>query len=66
MKILRKILSGDGFQTRGRCYDHDFHRFVPIFGEKNGVFSKTNVMIEFLQKLAVVREKNAHIFRKMF
>jgi hypothetical protein len=23
-------------------------------------------MIEFLQKLAVVREKNAHIFRKMF
>jgi hypothetical protein len=22
----------------GRCYDHIFLRFLPIFGEKNGVF----------------------------
>jgi hypothetical protein len=26
--------------TRGRCYDHNFLRFFPIFGEKNGVFLK--------------------------
>jgi hypothetical protein len=30
----------------GRCYDHNFLRFWPIFGEKIGVFSKTNVMIK--------------------
>jgi hypothetical protein len=35
--------------------DHNFLRFLPIFGEKKLVFfSKTNVMIKFLQKLAVV------------
>jgi hypothetical protein len=22
------------FQTKGRCYDHNFLRFLPIFGEK--------------------------------
>jgi hypothetical protein len=26
--------------TRGRCYDHNFLRFLPIFGEKIGVFLK--------------------------
>jgi hypothetical protein len=26
--------------TRGRCYDHKFLRFSPIFGEKIGVFLK--------------------------
>jgi hypothetical protein len=24
--------------TRGRCYDHNFLRFLPMFGEKIGVF----------------------------
>jgi hypothetical protein len=38
---------------RGRCYDHNFQRFLPIFGKKLAFFSKTNVMIKFLQKLAV-------------
>jgi hypothetical protein len=26
--------------TRGRCYDHNFLRFLTIFGEKIGVFLK--------------------------
>jgi hypothetical protein len=26
--------------TRVRCYDHNFLRFSPIFGGKNGVFLK--------------------------
>jgi hypothetical protein len=26
--------------VRGRCYDHNFLRFSPIFGEKIGVFLK--------------------------
>jgi hypothetical protein len=33
--------------ARGRCYDHNFLRFLPIFGEKIGVFSQTNnIMIK--------------------
>jgi hypothetical protein len=31
--------SGNGhLQARGRCYDHNFLRFLPIFGEKIDVF----------------------------
>jgi hypothetical protein len=26
--------------ARGRCYDHNFLRFLTIFGEKIGVFLK--------------------------
>jgi hypothetical protein len=38
--------------SRGRCYDHKFHRFFPIFGEKNGVFLKYQGYDHFL-KLAL-------------
>jgi hypothetical protein len=38
---------------RGRCYDHNFLRFSPIFGEKFVVFSKTNVMNTFVHYLAL-------------
>jgi hypothetical protein len=27
-------------KTWGRCYDHNFRRFLPIFGEKNWRFSQ--------------------------
>jgi hypothetical protein len=41
--------------TRGRCYDHNLLRFLPIFGKKNWRFSqKTNVMTKFLQQIAVI------------
>jgi hypothetical protein len=40
--------------TRGRCYDYNFLRFLLIFGKKLAFFSKTNVVINFFQKLAVV------------
>jgi hypothetical protein len=40
--------------NRGQCYDHNFLRFLPIFGVKMATFSKTNAMIKFLEKLAVV------------
>jgi hypothetical protein len=36
----------------GRCYDHNFLRFLQIFGGKMAFFSKANVM--FFTKLAVV------------
>jgi hypothetical protein len=38
---------------------------LPIFCEKNGI-KKNNVMIRFLQKLAVVWAKNAHIRAQFF
>jgi hypothetical protein len=39
---------------QGRCYDHNFLRFSPIFGGKKLPFSsKTNVMIKILHNLAL-------------
>jgi hypothetical protein len=37
----------------GRCYDHNFLRFSPIFGEKMAFFSKNNVVIKFLHYLTL-------------
>jgi hypothetical protein len=37
----------------GRCYDHNFLRFLTISGEKMAFFSKTNVMIKFLNNLSL-------------
>jgi hypothetical protein len=42
-----------GARIWGRCYDHNFRRFFPIFGEKLAFFSKTNVMIRMLHNLAL-------------
>jgi hypothetical protein len=42
------------FPVVDATYDHNFLRFLPVFGEKIALFSKTNVAIELLQKLAVV------------
>jgi hypothetical protein len=51
-----------GRAARGRCYDHNFLQFL---AKKIGVFfSKTNVRIKFLQKVAAVSAKNANIFAK--
>jgi hypothetical protein len=37
----------------GRCYDHNFLRFLLLFGEKMAFFSKNNAMTIF-SKVAVV------------
>jgi hypothetical protein len=37
----------------GRCYDHNFLRFLAIFCKKLAFFSKTNVMIKILYNLAL-------------
>jgi hypothetical protein len=53
--------------TRGRCYDHDFLRFFPIFGEKIGVFLENQCYDQFFfQNLALFWVKNAHFFAKFF
>jgi hypothetical protein len=41
--------------ARDQCYDHNFLRFLTVFGEKIGVFLKKQILrSQFLQKLAVV------------
>jgi hypothetical protein len=39
--------------SRGRCYDHNFLRFLPIFSEIFGSLLKTNVMIKFFNSFAL-------------
>jgi hypothetical protein len=52
--------------TRGRCYDHNFVQFWPIFGEKWRFSQKSMLWEHFLQKLTVVWAKNAKNFAKFF
>jgi hypothetical protein len=50
----------------GRCYDHSFLRFLPIFGEKMAFFYKTNVMIIFFAKtISSLRKKNGENILKI-
>jgi hypothetical protein len=47
----------------GRCYDHNFLRVLPIFGEKVGVFlKKNNVMIKILHNLALFGVEKRQFF----
>jgi hypothetical protein len=41
---------GKTFRTRGRCYDHNFLRFLPIFSEKIGIFLKNQCYDNFFAK----------------
>jgi hypothetical protein len=50
----------------GRCYDHNFLRFLPNFGEKMAFFLKTNVMVQMFQKLKPLWTKNANFFANFF
>jgi hypothetical protein len=59
--FLLPLISG------GWGYDHNFLRFLPIFGEKIGVFSQKQMLWSiFFKKLAVVWAKNCEFFRKIF
>jgi hypothetical protein len=53
--------------TRGRCYDRNFLRFLPIFGVKNGVFLETNVTYDhiFATTSSGLSKKTA-FFRRFF
>jgi hypothetical protein len=53
-------------EAGGRCYDHNFLRFSPIFGEKMAFFLNTNVLIKFLNNLASCWVKNASFLAKLF
>jgi hypothetical protein len=51
--------------TRGRCYDHNFQRFLPIFGENIAIFLENQRDYHFLPELAVLCLKTL-IFRQFF
>jgi hypothetical protein len=56
---ILKILTNTG----GRCYDHNFLRFVPFFGDKMTFFSKTNVTITIFVKTSFVLSQKRQYFR---
>jgi hypothetical protein len=54
-------------KTWSRSCDHNFLRFLTIFGEKNWRFcSKPNVTIKILHNLALFCVKKRHFFRRIF
>jgi hypothetical protein len=50
----------------GRCYDHNFLQFFPIFGKKLAFFLNTNIMIKLFQNFALFSVKNENFFAKFF
>jgi hypothetical protein len=50
----------------GRCYDHNFRRFLPNFGENIGVFLKKQCYDQFFAKSSISLSKKANIFAKFF
>jgi hypothetical protein len=55
-RYRKKSLTG----TWDRCYDHNFLRFLTIFGEKIGVFLKNQCYDQIFKKLALFSVKNAN------
>jgi hypothetical protein len=52
--------------SRGRCYDHNFLRFFPIFGEKIGVFLKYQCYDQLFSKFSFVSSQKRQFFAKFF
>jgi hypothetical protein len=52
--------NSDNQKNWGRCYDHNFLQFFPIFGEKFGVFLKYQCYDQFFQNLALFWVKNVN------
>jgi hypothetical protein len=48
----------------GRCYDHNFQRFLPIFGEKIGVFLKNQCYDHNFQRFLPIFGKKSAFFSK--
>jgi hypothetical protein len=58
-----KYFFGQSVITRGRCYDHNFLRFSPIFGEKIGVFIKYQCFDQLISKFGFVLSQKRQFFR---
>jgi hypothetical protein len=66
LKLTSQDLTYSGRVTSGRCYDHNFLRFLTIFGKKMAFFLNTNVMINFFSKFSFVLSQKRQFFRKIF
>jgi hypothetical protein len=62
-EIFGKNMANFERQTWGRCYDHNFLRFLPMFGKKLSFFSKTNAMITIFAKTSSSLSKKRQYFR---
>jgi hypothetical protein len=60
------FLTGLNSEPGGRCFDHNFLQFLPIFGEKNGVFLKNQCYDQIFENWALFWVKNANFFAKFF
>jgi hypothetical protein len=52
--------------TRGRCYDHNFLRFLTIFGETIGVFLKNQCYDQNFAKFSFVLSQKRQFFTEFF
>jgi hypothetical protein len=52
--------------TWGRCYDHNFRRFLTIFGEKIGVFLKNQCYDQNFAYFSFVLSQKRQCFRRIF
>jgi hypothetical protein len=48
------------------CYNHNFRRFFPIFGEKIGVFLKYQCNDQLFSKFSFVLSQKRQFFAKIF
>jgi hypothetical protein len=63
--LKTKIFSLD-FENKGRCYDHNFLRFLPIFGEQIGVFFKNQCYDQNFALFSFVSSQKRHFFRRKY
>jgi hypothetical protein len=53
-------------EIRGRCYDRNFRRFLPIFDEKIGVSLKNQCYDHFFSKTSIRLSKKRQFFGNFF
>jgi hypothetical protein len=53
-------------KTWGRCYDHNFLQFFPIFGKKIGVFLENQCHDQFFSKFSFVLSQKRQLFANFF
>jgi hypothetical protein len=66
LEIVLREWGASATGTRGRCYDHNFLQFLPIFGEKIVVFLKNQCYDQSLAKTGCSLSKKRQHFRQMF
>jgi hypothetical protein len=63
-QVLFRIFAALCQETGGRCYDHNFQRFLPIFGEKIGVFLKKQSYDHNFQRFLPIFGEKIGVFLK--